>query len=176
MSIGFEYVDLMKVLWQNEAGVALLRGKIERDEWWAQIQADNPRLQRIDQVFIWDELFGKSWIDTELLEFIASFSETIPASIFTNCDKESKNLILEQLGENHPFTHIVTSADIGFVKPDSTAFLRMLTIVDAAPKECLFFDDNSSNVIAARGLEIEGVVYSGMERFKEIIAIVQRQM
>jgi putative hydrolase of the HAD superfamily len=171
-SIGFVYEELMKTIWQHEAGLALLRGKIERDEWWNRIQEDNARLQDVDQSFIWDRLFGDSQIDSDLIEFISTFSDTLPTSIFTNCDKESKTMILQEIGDNHPFTHIISSSDIGFVKPDSTAFLRMLTLLDAAPNECLLIDDSSRNVIAARGLEIEAVVYSGLERFKEIIKIV----
>lgn len=174
-NIGFEYDELMKVLWENDAGRALLRGKSTREEWWKYAQSLDSRLRNVEQSFIWNDLFGKSWIDTELVEYVRSISEEIPTSIFTNCDIEEKDLILEQLGDNHPFSHIITSAEIGFIKPDSTAFLRMLTIVDAAPKECLFIDDSTRNVIAARGLEIEGVVYSGLDRLKEIIGIVRKQ-
>ena len=170
-SIGFEFDELMKVLWQNDSGRALLRGKSTREEWWESIQSTESRLQNVEQSFIWNDLFGNSWINTELVEYVRSFSTKIPTSIFTNCDKEEVELIHEQLGDNHPFTHIICSSEIGLAKPDSTAFLRMLTIVDAAPKECLFIDDSSTNVIAARGMEIEGVVYPGLERFKEIMKI-----
>jgi putative hydrolase of the HAD superfamily len=170
-SIGFEYDELMEVLWQNDSGRALLRGKSTRKEWWEAIQSIEARLQNVEQSFIWNDLFGNSWINTELVNYVKSVSKKISASIFTNCDNEEKSLILEQLGDDHPFTNIITSADIGFTKPDSSAFLRMLTIVDAVPKECLFIDDSSSNIITARELGIEGAVYFGLERFKEIMKI-----
>ncbi|MCW4039983.1 MAG: HAD-IA family hydrolase [Candidatus Bathyarchaeota archaeon] len=171
-SIGFAYNELMTVLWMNDAGRTLLRGQSSRDEWWENIQSIDARLQNVEQSFIWNDLFGNSWIDTELVDYVRSISHELPISIFTNCDTEEKHTILEQLGDRHPFTTIITSADIGFVKPDSTAFQRMLTIVDAAPQECLFLDDSSGNVMAARGIGIEGAVYSGLESFKAIIKIV----
>ncbi len=54
---------------------------------------------------------------------------------------------------------VVASFDVGRLKPDESMFRQALHLAGAGPQDCLFVDDLTENVQAARELGIESVQY-----------------
>jgi putative hydrolase of the HAD superfamily len=168
--LGFELDELNDVLWHDEFGRALLRGKTTRHEWWKKVQAKDHRLKRVSHRRVMQSVYDNtSSIDSGLLAYLKTVSKTIAVSIFSNSDTESKKVILRSFGKGSPFTHVVASSDVGYTKPDAQSFLEMLRVVGVRPQECLFFDDKESNVAAAASLGIDAHVYAGIDNLKNVV-------
>jgi putative hydrolase of the HAD superfamily len=73
--------------------------------------------------------------------------------IFTNADALHARRVLARLGISHHFERIIDIRTLEFVnKPDRRAYLRTLQLVGARPEECIFVDDCSANLAAAKNL------------------------
>lgn len=73
--------------------------------------------------------------------------------IFTNADALHARRVLARLGIACHFERIIDIRTLEFVnKPDRRAYLRALELVGAFPRECIFVDDCSANVVAAKSL------------------------
>lgn len=57
----------------------------------------------------------------------------------------------------------------GFIKPDHRAWKQVLEENELQPEECLFFDDQEKNVIAAQELGVESFVFVDVATTKNII-------
>lgn len=55
------------------------------------------------------------------------------------------------------------SGDIGIRKPDARAYNALLETIKADAHECLFVDDRQQNVVAARTIGFEAVLYGSRE-------------
>ena len=91
--------------------------------------------------------------------------------ILTNCDRESKVQIIDELELNHPFDYVLSSSDIGTVKPEREVFLGLLERIGVESGDCLFFDDSTANVEGARAVGIKAHLYEGLTHLKKIVDI-----
>ena len=64
---------------------------------------------------------------------------------------------------------LVYSHEVGAQKPDRIIYEHALELAECKPEECLFVDDISEYVIAARDSGIIGHVYTSHEKFLETI-------
>jgi putative hydrolase of the HAD superfamily len=172
-SIGFSFSNLMNTLWDNDYGRQLLCGKITRSDWWKGIISLNSQLSQIPQDFVWTEVFDKSSIDWELVAYIRKVGQSRITAILTNCDSESKSLLLDELNTDHPFDYVISSSDVGAVKPEKGIYLALLQKVGIEADQCMFFDDSVRNVESARDLGIEAFVYKGLDHLRKMVESFQ---
>jgi putative hydrolase of the HAD superfamily len=66
--------------------------------------------------------------------------------------------------------HAHLSYELGLVKPDPAAFLRVLELEDCRPEDAIFVDDRAENVAAARALGMTGLVFTGATAFRAALA------
>ena len=170
-SIGFSYTELMDVLWYNEPARELLCGRSTREDWWKQVQPLDPRLEGVSQDILWNDVFERSYIDQEVIEFMIEAQRKYTTGILTNCDRESKVQIIDELELNHPFDYVLSSSDIGTVKPEREVFLGLLERIGVESRDCLFFDDSTANVEGARAVGIKAHLYEGLTHLKKIVGI-----
>jgi HAD superfamily hydrolase (TIGR01509 family) len=62
------------------------------------------------------------------------------------------------------------SYELGLVKPDPPAFLKVLELEDCEPQDCIFIDDRPENTAAAEMLGMTTVTFTGQEAFLAAIA------
>ena len=168
-SIGFTYNELMQTLWYNEYSQELLCGRSTRKEWWDHVHKFDPRLEGVPQDVLWDQVFEISTYDTELTEYVRGLKDKFILVILTNCDKESKIQILEELGNNHPFDFVFSSSDFGVAKPDRAIFRKMVNKIEAEGEQCIFFDDAIANVEAAQECGIHAFHYEGIDHLRSVL-------
>ncbi|MFW9800524.1 MAG: HAD-IA family hydrolase [Candidatus Thorarchaeota archaeon] len=168
-SINLTFDELMSILWDNDAGRMLLRGEISRDAWWRILQSRDDRLEDVPQQFLWDSVFAKSSIDKKTVDYVRTITESLTTAIFTNCDHDSKTQIISDLGPNHPFDYVVSSSDIGAMKPETEAFLRMLETIRTSAQDCVFFDDSPTNVEAAMEIGVHSFLFEDLTHLKNTL-------
>ncbi|MGI8637096.1 MAG: HAD family hydrolase [Segetibacter sp.] len=66
------------------------------------------------------------------------------------------------------FDAFISSCEVGMRKPDPGIFLLAMGVVQAAPSECVYFDDRIYLVDAAKRLGIRGYQHQQFETTKEI--------
>ncbi|MFA7286577.1 MAG: HAD family phosphatase [Patescibacteria group bacterium] len=67
------------------------------------------------------------------------------------------------------FDEIVISSAVKMVKPDKNIYLYTLAKINSKAEECLFIDDNKTNVAAAVALGMNGYVYTDYKSFADFI-------
>jgi epoxide hydrolase-like predicted phosphatase len=74
----------------------------------------------------------------------------------------------------HLFDAVVISAEVGMRKPEPRIFYHAAELLDTSPDECVFVDDLETNVKAAAGLGMTGVLHkdpaSTAQRLTELFA------
>jgi FMN phosphatase YigB (HAD superfamily) len=67
------------------------------------------------------------------------------------------------------FERVFTSADAGMRKPDLCFYKFVLDEIKAEPSSVVFVDDRPENVLAARSLGINGIVFDNVERVRQAL-------
>ena len=79
--------------------------------------------------------------------------------IFTNADAPHARRVVARLGIERHFEQIVDVYAVNFIsKPDPRAYAQALSIIGAAPRECVFVDDAVRNLRPAQALGINTVL------------------
>ncbi len=69
------------------------------------------------------------------------------------------------------FDHVFLSFETGFMKPDSAAYVHVLSHLGCRPEEVIFFDDTPECVEGARAAGIRGYEVRGVESVKETLRL-----
>jgi putative hydrolase of the HAD superfamily len=77
--------------------------------------------------------------------------------MLSNTDVARFGFISDRFPEVHLFDDYVLSYEVGYVKPDPRIYELALDRAGIPPDECVFIDDRSENIEAARGLGIETI-------------------
>lgn len=67
------------------------------------------------------------------------------------------------------FDSRIISSEVKMVKPDLAIFQYTLATLRIRPEEAIFIDDAEKNVIAARGVGMQGVVYTDYDTFVQYV-------
>jgi HAD superfamily hydrolase (TIGR01509 family) len=67
------------------------------------------------------------------------------------------------------FERVFTSADAGMRKPDLCFYKFVLEEIKAEPSSVVFVDDRFENVLAARSLGINGIVFDDVDRVRQAL-------
>lgn len=65
------------------------------------------------------------------------------------------------------FDGMLISSHYGLLKPEREIYLKMLQKFSLNPRECLFIDDTPVNIISAKELGIEGIVFTDPQSLKQ---------
>lgn len=72
------------------------------------------------------------------------------------------------------FAHVVISAELRTAKPDAEIWAALLERLEAAPADCVFFDDKPTNIQAAKVAGLDGQVWKGHVQARSYLE--QRQL
>ena len=89
----------------------------------------------------------------------------------TNWSMETFPEARERFGILQMIDRYVVSGAEGLVKPDPWLFQVLLDRYHLNAKDCIFIDDNESNVQAAKVLGMEGIVFQGAEALRKELGI-----
>lgn len=149
-------------------------------DWNVQMDAGKPFKQgvaeKIAQYPQWEKeirLYWERWIDM--------MGDTIPGMYdwilqlkqqgytiygLTNWSTETFIQIKDKYSIFQLMDGIVMSGEERVTKPDAKIYHILLNRYQLAPEECVFFDDNLNNVIAAQNIGIHAVQFQSMEQAK----------
>lgn len=108
-------------------------------------------------------------LDDRMLPYIKALGKSYKIGLLSNAGVEEIRPLIDRHGYHEFFDHIVISAEVGLMKPDSEVFKHILEKLDCQPTEAIFIDDNPVNVEAAKKLGITGIVFRDFSSFKKEI-------
>lgn len=115
---------------------------------------------------IWVDINNTPEINHQLLNYIQNeLKGKYTIGLLTNI---TTTIIYRIMSEQLPIFDItLISSELGVVKPDPRIFQIALEKAGVDPSEILFIDDREENVLAARALGINGIVYTDFTSLKQ---------
>jgi putative hydrolase of the HAD superfamily len=112
------------------------------------------------------EWLNASKIDEELVSFIRQLKTTHKIAI---CSNTAPKIFRETLQANNiedAFDIVVSSSEIGMIKPNPDIYLYTLKELGVKPEEAIFIDDRESNLEGARAVGINSILYVNLQQIK----------
>jgi FMN phosphatase YigB (HAD superfamily) len=151
----------------QSAYIEVSLGKIDPDEFWAQVnmppESENDYLSRHS-------------LNPGILELLAFAKENkVPVWCLSNDVGRWSNKLRSNLGIEAYLAGSVISGDVGVRKPDREIYEILVAQSDYKLDDLLFDDDREKNVIAARDIGIETVLYKPEEGFSYAKSWISRR-
>jgi putative hydrolase of the HAD superfamily len=94
---------------------------------------------------------------------IDEVSTNARVALLSNTNEIHWRQIESQFRLSAQFEGLFLSHETGQYKPDPDAFRTVMSTMNCAPSQILFFDDSEKNVVAARELGIDARLVSGIQ-------------
>ena len=116
--------------------------------------------------------FKKYWNDVfKIIPGMQELVEQIKTKFKIGLLSDIGPLHWEHLNKTLPVLKLIDqpilSYEIGYLKPDPQAYLKVAESVKTAPENCLFIDDRAINVTGAKEIGMQAIQFSGVLRLKE---------
>jgi len=125
------------------------KGSITSEELWNRLGLGN-KYPEIEKQYLDQQIT----IDPEFLMMSSKFKKQYHMALLSNDVKEWSQYLKEKFKLNEIFDEVIISGEIGLRKPDKRIFKRLLEQISSDPEECVFVDDNLTNLQAAAELGI----------------------
>lgn len=115
----------------------------------------------------------------ESLALISSHFTTCLASNAGNSNAELMGLALERVGIRGYFTHLFTSKELGYNKPDPNFFKEIISRIGVNPLECIMIgNDYERDIVPSKMAGMETILYAEkmIEEPKQLADFVIRSM
>jgi putative hydrolase of the HAD superfamily len=147
-------------------------GQITDEQWRSAIVTDLAEAHgSIDRaraaVATWSELLPD--IDPAVVTLLTRAREIVPVALVSNATTRLER-DLERQGLADLADVVVNTARIGIAKPDPRVYLIAARRVGVPAHRCLFIDDTTANVTAARDVGMTAVHYHQIEDLREALA------
>lgn len=145
-------------------------GRITLDEYLDIVVFNKPRIFTREDFKAY--MYSRSMELPGMLSWLKEFKKAnnhIKIVSINNEGKELNDYRVKKFQLHHCFDAFISSCEVSMRKPDPGIFRLALGVVQAAPDECIYFDDRIYLVEAARRLGIRGYHHQHFESSKEII-------
>lgn len=144
------------------------RADITAHDYWAAVIGKGPNVEphQLDHLIALDVA---SWLHPNVASVRAArraHARGHRLAILSNAPVEVAGAI-DGLDWLEPFAPRLFSCRLRAVKPEPEVFVAALSALDAQPDEVVFVDDREANVIAARKLGLQAVLFKNPEQFDQ---------
>jgi putative hydrolase of the HAD superfamily len=145
-------------------------GRLSINDYLAAVVFHQPRSFSPDEFQAF--MCSRSTSHREMLEMVAALAQS-KRYLLATLNNESTALNRHRIDTYHLdrlFTAFFSSCYLGATKPGETIFRRALQIAHRRPDECLFIDDRTANVEAARRAGIAAIHFTGQAALSRSLA------
>ncbi|GGM80327.1 haloacid dehalogenase [Longimycelium tulufanense] len=147
-------------------------GVVSAAEFWTKVCGDLGRPSVDDEVERLVDLDNIAWFNLNqgTSDLLRELSEAdVPLALLSNAPVDLARVIDTQPWAGR-FQHRFFSADLKLAKPDPAVYRRLCTSLGAGPGEVMFVDDREDNVLAARELGIDALLFTDVGRLRADLA------
>jgi putative hydrolase of the HAD superfamily len=110
---------------------------------------------------------GEKNVNSDLIKKINGIRQDgYKVYLVTNNEKYRVNFLWEDVGLKKYFDGVFSSAKVGFKKPDSKFYFKVLKLLKITPKDVIFWDDDKENYESAKEIGMDARFYTGIKDFK----------
>ncbi len=99
-----------------------------------------------------EEAFRNTPMNEQMMELCKNLKKHYKLGIITDNSKERLDLLKEEMKLSDVFDVIVVSGETGVRKDSDETFIKALQLAGCSPEECIFIDNNASNLEAPKKL------------------------
>lgn len=115
---------------------------------------------------VFDEMEASAFIDQRMIDFIISLKPRYKVALLSNFPKGIEDYLTARFQIGHLFDVVASSYNMQMKKPSLDAYRYVSDQLALKPEECLFVDDSENNVLAAKEVGMQGVVFTDFEDCK----------
>ena len=119
-----------------------------------------------------EDMFAKSNINRQLIGKIHQLSQRYKIGLLTDANRAHIEPLLNQLGVDTVFDAVAVSSDSGHVKPDPFAYQAVCKKLEVEPEEAVFIDDLNRNVVGAREIGMQAILYKDFNQFSKELEVL----
>lgn len=158
--------DITKLdfLSKSESMMSFKRGDLTEDQFWNLARQEIGIDLSNQQIF---ELIYQAYeVNQDVVDYVKKVrSQGIKTCICTNNFPTRINAVDKKFSFLSDFDVQVFSYEVGAVKPDPKIFQTLIDRSGVLPEEIFYADDKEANVVAAKSLGINAIVYTTFEDF-----------
>jgi putative hydrolase of the HAD superfamily len=156
--LGLHPGETSELVFSGESGRAAQHGLSSDAEHWGYIQ----RRLSVDDATLAEfrrDFFAEDGIDTDLLAYVDRLRAKYQVGLLSNATTDARRFFTASGIAAH-FDAITISGEEGVMKPDERIYHITLARLGVHPREAVFVDDFSENVVAAQALGMAGVHFA----------------
>lgn len=112
---------------------------------------------------VFDEMEASASIDQRMIDLITLLKQRYKVALLSNFPKGIEDYLTMRFHIEHLFDAVVSSYSIQKKKPSLDVYQYASDQIALKPEECLFVDDSEKNVLAAKEVGMQGVVFKNFE-------------
>jgi putative hydrolase of the HAD superfamily len=162
------YHDIYHLFFTSDITSLFEQGRVSPREYFLKIkEALRLRIGYDEFPLIWNDIFFLNEQNRQMLALARQLRKRYSLAVLSNVNKLHFEYIKKQFSIFDAFHTVITSYELGLVKPDQRMYRRALEILSARPESTFYTDDRAALVASANQLGIRGFVYQGVERLKQ---------
>lgn len=114
---------------------------------------------------IYNLLENGNALDVRVIETIRKYKHHYKISMLSNISPQRIDDFLSPQ-DKELFDDLALSYELGVIKPDAAAYQLAAERLCVVPEECVFIDDQESNVTAAQGVGMQAIHYKNFAQFE----------
>ena len=153
--LGMEYEDVVKIVFESPSSDRVAVGEISAEEHWAEV-TKRLRQPPSETEAIREEFFAGDVIDREIVNYLRSLRSSHYVGLISNAWADLRDYITEQKYDD-AFDHMVISAEVGVMKPETRIYQIALEQAGVSPNEAVFVDDFYENIEGCQAVGMHGI-------------------
>jgi putative hydrolase of the HAD superfamily len=144
-----------------------MTGRIPFETWLTAIRNAVSRAhgpEAAEAVTLWGE--RKGWIDPAMVDLARGLRGKVRTGLLSNASTRLE-ADLQAFKLDQTFDVVVSSARVGYMKPDPVIYRVAAVRLGFLPHECVYVDDTDANVTAARAFGMTAIDFHGVEALRE---------
>jgi putative hydrolase of the HAD superfamily len=156
--LGLASGELQRLVHNDHSWVAAQLGQLTVDAYWHNV-GTSLGLTPADTAMLRATFYTGDVLNVELIACIDQLlAAGIRTALLSNFSTELRHFLADS-DLLWRFDYIAISAEIGAIKPDVAAYQAVLARLELPGQNCIFIDDQPTNVHAAQALGIHGIVF-----------------
>ena len=160
--------EILGLFFDSEVTMSFEAGKLSPRQFFLEVKKMlNLRLDYDAFVPIWQEIFFFSEKNRQVYSLALRLKERYRVALLSNINALHFDYIKRAFPVFGAFHNIITSFELGYIKPDPLIYQKTLEILGSAPARTFYTDDREELIASARGLGIQGFLFAGVEQLKK---------
>lgn len=160
--------DIFNLFFDSQLTGLFEEGKISPPQFFLKIKEIlNLKLDYHEFVPIWNEIFFFTEKNFGVYSLASTLKNRYKVVVLSNINILHFEYIKKTFPLLNAFHNMVASCELGLRKPDPLIYHKALQILGVSPESCFYTDDRPELIESAKGLNIRGFIFGGVEQLKK---------